>query len=229
LNFRGHKENRKYLLLRSVSGYLGTVLFFYATTHMLTSDAAMLNKLSPVFVFILSYFFLKEKISGVQLLSLVISIIGATLIIKPQFKISILPAAAGLLSAIISAIAYIYISLIGKKESTYTVVFYFSCFSTIFSIPVLVHNYTIPSITELFLLLLLGSLATVGQIALTYAYNSTQASEISIYDYSNIIFSSFLGYIFFLEKPDYYSILGGIAIILSSLLLFFYDKKNTRI
>jgi drug/metabolite transporter (DMT)-like permease len=126
----------------------------------------------------------------------------------------------------VSAAAYICITFIGKNESIYTVVFYFSTLSSIFCIPFMIANFELPGIKELALLLLLGALACAGQISLTYAYNGSPASEISIYDYTNIIFSSILGFLFLNEVPDKLSIAGGILIIASSLILFFYGKKQ---
>jgi len=49
LSYFGNKENRKYLFFRYLFGFTGIVLFFYATTQMFAADAAILNKLSPIF------------------------------------------------------------------------------------------------------------------------------------------------------------------------------------
>jgi len=225
LSFIGEKENRKYLLGRSIFGYAGVILFFFATTKMLAADAAILNKLSPIFVIIFAHFFLKESIKKIHVLALVLSFIGAWFVIKPEFNFSVIPAASGLFSAILSGAAYVFIAYIGKKESVYTIVFYFSLFSVICSIPFLIFSFVIPKFYEFILLLLLGFLAAFGQIALTYAYNSSQATEISIYDYSNIVFSAILGYIFLSELSDFYSIIGGALIITASFIVFFYNRK----
>lgn len=226
LRFFGKKENRKYLFFRSVFGHTGIILFFYATTKMLAADAAILNKLSPIFVIIFAYFFLKEKIKKIQILAMTISFIGAWLVIKPEFNYAIIPATCGLISAVLSGAAYICITFLGKKESIFTIVFYFSFFSVICSIPFLLFSFTVPNFYELMLLLLLGLLAALGQIALTYAYNSSHASEISIYDYSNIIFSSILGYVFLSELSDLYSIIGGVLIIAASIIVFIYNRND---
>lgn len=224
LSFLGNKNNRKHLFYRSFYGFLGVVLFFYATSKMLASDAAMLNKLSPVFVTMIAYFFLKERVSKIQISSLIISLIGSLFIIRPKFNISALPASVGLLSAIVSAAAYIFITAIGKKESIYTIVFYYSLFSVLASTPFLFFSFKIPDFKELLLLIILSVLACAGQIALTLAYNSCKASKISIYDYTNIIFSSLLGFVILKEIPSVYSVLGGILIIGSSLFEFFSSK-----
>lgn len=226
LRLFGSKENRRSLFYRSIFGYLGVILFFYATSQMLTADAAMLNKLSPIFVAIFAHILLKEKIKKINIYALIISFAGAWLVIKPQLNLSVIPAAAGLLSAAVSGAAYIFITDIGKKESIYTVVFHFSFLSVICSIPFIIFSFALPNLYELTLLIMLGALAALGQIALTYAYKSSEASDISIYDYTNIIFSSVLGYIFLSEIPDLYSIIGGSLIIAASIIVFIYNKRN---
>lgn len=226
ISYFGNKENRKYLFFRYLFGFTGIILFFYATTQMLAADAAILNKLSPVFVIILAYFFLKEKINKIKIIVLIISIVGALFVIKPQFNSSMIPSIAGLTSAVLSGAAYFFIAMIGDKESIYTIVFCFSLYSTLSCIPFFFISLVMPNLYEFILLLLLGLLAALGQIALTFAYKGCEASEISIYDYSNIIFSSILAYMFLSELPDMLSIFGGLLIIASSLLLFFYNKRE---
>jgi len=226
LRYFGLAENNKYLFCRYIFGFSGIVLFFYATTQMLAADAAMLNKLSPVFVVLLAHFFLKEKINKTKITVLIISVIGALLVIKPKFDSSMFPAVSCFISAIVSGAAYIFIRLIDNKESVYTTVFYFSFFSSVSCIPFFFIEFAIPDFYELVLLLLLGTLAALGQIAMTFAYNGCPASEISIYDYSNIIFSTFLAYVFLSEIPDFLSILGGLLILSASVVLYIHTKNN---
>ncbi|MGD9569609.1 MAG: DMT family transporter [Sedimentibacter sp.] len=229
LSYFGNKENRKYLFFRYLFGFAGIILFFYATTQMLAADAAILNKLSPVFVIILAHFFLNEKVNKIKIIVLVISVFGALLVIKPQFNVSMLPAFAGLISAVLSGAAYVSITMIGYKESIYTTVFYFSFYSSLSCLPFFFINFTLPNLYEFILLVLLGLLAALGQIALTSAYTGCEASEVSIYDYSNIIFSTLLAYLFLSEVPDMLSIIGGLLIISASLILFINTKRKEKI
>ena len=225
LSFFGLKENRKYLFYRYLFGFTGLILFFYATTQMLAADAAILNKLSPVFVIILAHYFLKEKINKTKLIVLAVSVIGALLVIKPQFNSSVVPAAASFVSAVLSGAAYMFIGMIDDKESVYTTVFYFSFFSSLSCVPFFFFDFVLPGYYELMLLVLLGVFAALGQIALTFAYTGCPASEISIYDYSNIIFSSVLGFIFLKEVPDLLSIAGGVLILSASVYLYIKTKQ----
>jgi drug/metabolite transporter (DMT)-like permease len=74
-------------------------------------------------------------------------------------------------------------------------------------------------------LLLAGVFATIGQFGITWAYKYAPAKEISIFDYSNIVFSAIISIVLFNVYPDKLSILGYIIIFLASFYIFMYNKK----
>ena len=140
-SFFGKLENQKILILRSLFGTLGIVFNFYAIDKLVLSDANMLNKLSPFFVIIFSALFLKEKINFKQGLAIIIAFIGALFIIKPQFNFDIIPSLIGVCGAICAAAAYTCLRVLGSREKYYTIVFYFSFFSTIVILPFMLMVY----------------------------------------------------------------------------------------
>ena len=71
-----------------------------------------------------------------------------------------------------------------------------------------------------------GVSATVGQVFITAAYSLAPASEISVYDYTQIIFAAILGMIFLGEFPDAFSIIGYVIIIGAGVTMFLYNKKH---
>lgn len=224
-SFFGKKESQKILILRSTLGTLGIVFNYYAIDHLILSDANMLNKLSPFFVVIFSALFLKEKINFKQSLSLLIAFSGVLFIIKPRFDFSILPALIGVLGGICAAGAYTTLRILGQKEKHYTIVFYFSLFSTIVIAPFMIATYVPMSSIQLLYLLLAGIFASVGQFGITLAYKYAPGKEISIFDYSNIIFSAIISITIFGAIPDKYSVIGYCIIFIASLYSFLYNKK----
>ena len=119
-------------LLRASAGLLGVFGNFYATTHMAhTADAAMLNKMSPFFTLVFSAIFLKERVKPVQGLAIVGALVGAGLVIKPDFKNEeLIPAIAGLLGGMCAGAAYTCVRHMGNKgENGRFTVFFFSAFS----------------------------------------------------------------------------------------------------
>ena len=70
---------------------------------------------------------------------------------------------------------------------------HFSTFSAIASIPFMLKDFVVPSFKQAVLLLLIGVFGSLGQAFIAYAYRFAPASEISIYNYSGIIFSMIAG------------------------------------
>src|SRR5690625_2594655 len=137
----GKKENQLVLLGRSIFGTIGVVFLFYAIDHLVMSDADMLNKMSPFLVIILSAMFLKERILPFQMVTIIIAFIGMLFIVKPSFSVDIMPYMVGISSAIFAATAYTFLRVLGNREKYYTVVFYFSFFSTVVLLPFLIFFY----------------------------------------------------------------------------------------
>lgn len=228
-SFFGKLENQKTLILRSLFGTLGIVFNFYSIDKLVLSDANMLNKLSPFFVIIFSALFLKEKINIKQGLAIIVAFIGALFIIKPQFNFDIIPSLIGVLGAICAAAAYTCLRALGGKEKYYTIVFYFSFFSTITILPFMLIVYKEMSMLQFVCLILAGIFASIGQFGITIAYKYAKAKEISIFDYSNILFSAIISIVLFNVIPDYLSVIGYIIIFAVSLYMFLYNKKLDKI
>ncbi|MDN5341256.1 MAG: hypothetical protein PWP28_131 [Oceanotoga sp.] len=229
-NFFGKRENLKFLIIRSALGTLGMISFFYSLDHLLLADASMINKLNPFFVSIFAYFLLKENFSKIQIPTLIIAFLGALMIIKPQFNFDILPAIIGLFGAIFSAGAYTTVRYLGNKESFYTIVFFFSFFSSITTLPVMIIQYKPMTLFQILIMLLVGISAVIGQFTLTISYKLAPAGEISILNYTNVLFSGIIGYFMFDSIPDILSLGGYSLIIIAALIIYFHtNKKNKKI
>lgn len=225
----GKKENRKLLILRSTFGTLGVILNFYAIDKLVLSDANMLNKLSPFLVVILCAIFLKENINVTQISSIIIAFIGALFIIKPTFSVEVVPYIGGLMGAVFAASAYTCLRAIGNKEESYTIVFFFSMFSLVVILPIFLYVYEPMKLSQLIYLLLAGVFASLGQFGITLAYRCAPAKEISIFDYSNIIFSAILSIFVFSQMPDVLSVFGYLIIFSAAFYIFLYNKKLDKI
>lgn len=94
------------------------------------------------------------------------------------------------------------------------------------TLPFVLNDYIVPDSTQLMLLLATGLFASVGQFGITYAYKYSKATEVSIYNYSAIVFGIILGFIFFHEIPDMLSLLGGAIIIGIAYYTFKHNQKK---
>lgn len=221
----GKRENQLMLLARSIFGTLGIVFLFYAIDHLVMSDADMLNKMSPFLVIVFSAIFLKERVMPFQIVTIVIAFFGMLFIVKPSFTVEVVPYLVGFSSAIFAAAAYTFLRVLGDREKYYTVVFYFSFFSTVVLLPFLIIFYEPMSSEQLLYMLLAGVFATFGQFGITLAYKYAPARDISIFTYSTVLFTTILSIIFFGEAPDLFSVIGYIIILGAMSYMFFKGRK----
>ena len=207
-------KNISYLLIRAVAGTVGILCNFYAVSRINLADASMLNKLSPFFAVVFSIFILKEKASWKQFLAVTLAFIGALFVMKPTFSFDGLPSFMGFIGGLMAGLAYTYVRKLTQNGfKGPLVVFYFSMFSCVVTSPWLILDFTPMSPLQWLYLILAGLSASGGQFFITAAYSKAPAKEISVYDYSQIIFTTLLSLIVFGELPDGLSFLGyGIII-----------------
>lgn len=227
-SFQWKKGSGKYLILRSLFGTLGILCNFYAIDHLALADASMLNKMSPFFVVIFSFLFLKEKVTAAQILLVMGAFGGSLFVVKPTVSnLDLIPSLIGLLGGLGAGAAYTMVRKLGTVGVKGPfIVFFFSTFSCVITLPWLIFDYHAMTLWQVLVLLLAGLCAAGGQFAITAAYCYAPASEISIYDYTKVIFSMILGFVMFQQIPDFYSWVGYVIICLMAVLMFFYNKKR---
>ena len=218
------------LILRSVMGTLGILCNYYAVDHLVLSDASMLNKMSPFFTIIFSWIFLAEKLPLRKAAMVAIAFIGSLLVIKPSFANASLGASAiGFLGGLGAGAAYACVRALGRKGvKGPAIVLFFSLFSCLVTLPYLIFCYVPMTGRQLMMLPIEGISAAGGQFTNAEAYSYAPASEISIYDYSQIIFSALIGFIIFQQVPDGLSVIGYAVIIAMALLMFMQDRSIAK-
>ncbi len=226
--FKYNKSDLPLLIIRSACGTLGILGNFYAVSRLNVSDASMLNKLSPFFAIIFSFLFLKEKPKFIQILGVIIAFIGSLFIIRPSMNFTeTLPALIGFMGGVGAGAAYTAVRALGARNvAGPKIVFFFSAFSCVVTLPFIIFDYAPMTLYQLIILLCAGLAASGGQFAITAAYTNAPAKEVSVFDYSQIIFAAFLGYFLFDEIPVIWSIIGYIIICSVSVILFFYNNKD---
>ena len=222
------KENFKFVVARAVLGTIGLVANFYAIDRLNLADANMLNKLSPFFAIVFSYFLLKETVTAVQMIAVVGAFLGALLIIKPTGEnLQVFPALIGLLGGVAAGGAYTFLRRATQGGALAPViVLFFSCFSCLATVPLIVADFVLPTPYQLCMLICCGLCGAGGQFSITAAYSYAPAREIGVFDYSQVIFSAVIGFLLFGQLPDLLSVLGYILIISMAILNFVHNNRT---
>lgn len=228
----GFRIRRKCLLdlvLRSAFGTLGILGNYWAIDHMNIADANMLNKLSPFFAIIMSVVILKEVPSAFEWGTVAVAFIGAVFVIRPTAGAASLPALAALLGAFGAGTAYTYIRKLSKEgERGPVIVLFFSLFSCLSVLPFVIAGYEPMTLRQVLLLLGAGLFAAGGQFTVTAAYRYAPAREISIFDYSQILWAALFSFFIFGTLPDAWSFVGYAIIIGTAVVRWSRSRRSTE-
>ncbi|WP_051217242.1 DMT family transporter [Paenibacillus assamensis] len=216
------------LLTRGVLGALYLITYFYAISKISLTDATILAHMSPIFVFILAFFFLKEKLSRQMLFIMPIAFLGAILLVNPfEFSTYSIYALVGVLSAILGAGAATSIRYLSQRHHAYEIVFYFLATATFVSLPLMWDSFVMPNAEEWVYLIAIGVVSLVGQVFLTKAFTHENAIVVEVTRYIGIVFNALWGFLFWFEIPDMYTILGGCLIVATCIMMSRSKQKLT--
>lgn len=228
IGFVPDKKNVPALLGRSFFGTVGLLCNFYAIDKLVLADANMLNKLSPFFAIVFSIFLLSERPTAVQVLSVFAAFVGSAFIIKPSLGgYAVFPAIVGATGGMGAGLAYTFVRYLGGKgENSFRIIFFFSAFSSLVCIPFMLADFAAFSLKSLIFLICAGISASVGQFGITKAYVCAPAKEISVYDYTQVLFAALFGFLIFGQIPDFLSVIGYCLICGAGIGMFFYNRKR---
>lgn len=209
------------LLSRCVMGTIGIFANFYALSKIPIADGQTLNKTAPFFTVVFAFLFLGERATFRQMLAVAIAFLGALLVARPGFAgDDSFPLAIGLLGGIAAGGAYAAVRSLGRRDvDPVLIVFAFSAFSCIVSIPFTMAVYVPLSLTQCLVLAGAGAGAAIGQFGITLAYRYAAPKEIAVFDYTNILFTAILGYALFGQVSDCLSIAGMLIIVFAAFVL----------
>ena len=225
-------NNKILLISRGVVGTLALLCVYYAVTTLPLVEATLLQYLYPVFTAILAFLFLKERIQRSTLICILLCLLGLFAMVKPNLSVAsnvVLPwfsVFIALLGALGSATAYVIVKRLSKCEDSSVIIFYFPLIALPLSIILLGDNFLMPDTEALILLLFVGIFTQMGQVGLTKAMQTEVAAKVSAFSYVQIVFSTILGVIIFNEIPSFWTLIGGMLIILGALVNVFGSNKK---
>ncbi len=211
------------LLSRVLCGVVSVFCNFYAIDKLILANSNSLNKLAPFFSIFLAAIFLKEKVNRRQVLCIVVAFLGSLFIIVPGLRSATLglPVLIALMGGVSGGGTQASLRAIQQAGHipTAIVVFAFSLSTTLATLVPSLLAWTPMTLRQVLFLVLAGTVSAFGQYSVTLAYRYAAPKEISIYDFSQIIFSGMLGFFIFGQIPSASSFVAYALIVAASLLL----------
>jgi len=205
-------------LLRSLLGLGAMYCFFYSIAHLQLSEACLLASTAPLFIPVIAYIWIREPVAQKVRGAIIIGFIGILLILKPGIGVFQPIAIVALAAGIFAALAMVSIRRMSASEPTIRIVFYFTTFGTLISAVPLVWSWQSPQPKIWCLLILIGMLAAVGQILITKGYSLAPAAQVGPLTYGNVVFATFLGWLFWGESLDAMTWAGAVLICIAGII-----------
>ncbi|USA46974.1 DMT family transporter [Acinetobacter sp. C26M] len=203
---------------RSIVGLAAMYGFFYAIAHLKLSNAMVFTYSSPIFIPLIAWLFLKEKITTAMLCAAGLGFIGVFCVAKPDQGLLNWVSIVGISSSLLASMAFVTVRALTQTEPPERIVFYFCFIGSLLSVIPMFWVWRPYHLQELLFLIGAGVLANVSQIFMSHAYRLAPAGQIAPVNYVAIIFAGIWGFLLWNEVPDLYSVIG-FGIILSAILL----------
>ena len=205
---------------RSLAGSVALLMNFYVVLHLPLATASTLQNTSALFLGLLSFIILKQKPALISWLAMVIGFVGVVVLLNPSAGGDVPVMLIGLASGAISGYAYLQVrqlSLLG--EPAWRIVFYFSLLSTLMAGSLALYFGFRPiSVHSLPYILGIGTMALLGQLLMTYAYQVGRKFMVATLSYLVVVFSVLFGWVFFDELLSIQVLLGIAIIVLGGIL-----------
>ena len=201
-------------LLRGLVHSFGVTLWFYAMSVMPVAEVTAIGFLTYIFVSIGACIFLKEKLHKHRLTAVIISFVGALIILRPGFKVIESGQFGMLMATVVFTASYLIAKIVSKERSSSEIVAMLSVFTTIFLIPSAIYSWEPISLEALLILTFTALIATIGHITMTQAIKAAPMVVTQPILFLQLVWASMVGLFLFDEKFDLYVIIGGTVIMI---------------
>lgn len=201
-------------ILRGFVHSIGVTLWFYAMSVMPVAEVTAIGFLTYIFVSIGASIFLKEKLHKHRLSAILISFIGALIILRPGFKVIESGQLGMLIATMVFTASYLIAKVVSKERTSSEIVAMLSIFTTIFLIPSAIYSWEPLSLEALLILSFTALIATLGHITMTKAIKAAPMVVTQPVLFLQLVWASMVGLFIFDEEFDLFVIIGGTIIMI---------------
>ena len=213
-------KNIKSQVLRGILLLTSSLLFFYAISVISLAKALTLAFICPLIVTALSPYFLKERVGRRRWTAVIVGFIGVLLVIRPGIVEFNWASLASLGTGLCYAIYLIVTRSLKDTDNGLLTLLFTSIVGTVVLSVYLPFVWVNPSLNQLLLAVNMGFIAALAHGLIIISYNYSDASKLAPLGYFEIIPNIIIGYIWFSDLPDKYTLLGLFVIILSGIYVF---------
>ena len=224
INVYGRTNYPKLQFLRSVALMMATTLFFFAFSRLGLAEASAIFNISPVLITLGAFLFLREQIGPRRLIGIIVSLLGALLIIRPGTGVFSIYALLPLGAAIFYSTYSLATRFVGTDESPWTSLFYSAIFGALCYSIYIAFYWNPMSNNAILLTIIIGLFGTAGHICLIRALTLGEASLLAPFIYTNLLFTTTWGFVLFGNLPDFWTIVGALIIVAAGIYVWARER-----
>ena len=199
-------------IIRGALSAMNTLAWFTAIAIMPLGEAVALNFTSPLFATLLAAIFLGEAVRARRWTATIVGFIGVLIVVRPGGETVQLGAILALGSALSIAVNVLLIRVMSQEDSTRAIVTTFNLAIVFFTLIPAMVVWTWPSPLMWAVTFAVGVTTTVAHLLLTKAMSLAEASAIVPLEFIRLPLAVLIGFVWFSEILDGWTILGATII-----------------
>ncbi|NNF57947.1 MAG: DMT family transporter [Rhodothermaceae bacterium] len=218
--------DRPLLFARGAIGVAALSLFYFALSRMPLGDATAIFYMTPIWTALIAVVVLKERTARLVFAGMAVSLVGVALIGKPTFlfggaagALAPLAVAAVFTASVLSGSVYVLVRKLRVTDAPLVIIFWLSAVGIVGAAPFALGGWVLPTPVEWLYLLGVGVTTLIAQIFLTKGLHLEQAGRAMSIGYLQVVFAFVWGALVFGTLPDWWSLMGAVAIVGSVLLI----------
>ena len=208
-------------LIRAAAGAFAMISIYFGIRYLPLAEAVSITFAAPVFVTILSIFFLQEKVRFIRWSAIALGLAGVLVVLKPGTELFSIYSIFPIFFCLGFSIVAISIKKLSATEPDYLIMIFFTFALIVYGfLSILNQDWIMPTMKDLVFLVLIGISGSVGNMMLTMSIRRSNVSSVTPIKYLSLVFAIISGMLLFNELPSTSTYIGAGMIILSSLIIF---------
>lgn len=215
-----------YYFLRAVFGLSGFYLFIWAAGLGSLVSANVLLNTTPIFIPVIGVLALGKEISVKLWGAIAVGFIGLLLVVQPSAELLRNPAnLIGLGSGLAAAIEFLTVRSLNKTQSPLSQTLYYLSIGSILLAPIALWQWQPLDARTIGFVVAAAAAFLTFQLLLVQAYRYAEPHQIGVFQYSSVIFSAVIGWLFFDEVPNGVSLVGMMLITIGGALAIYLEQR----
>ena len=217
-------HNPRIMVLRSMSGIVAMLTWFYSLSKVPTAEATALSFTAAIFTALVAYILLKEKMKSHRWIAILGGFIGVIIVLQPDTENYNPYMLLVLVSCVFWGLSVTLVKILTRTDSVTSIVAWMSILLTVMSLPPALFYWQWLSVDQFLVLCAMGVMATLGHLAMTQALSLADTTAVMSIDFMRLVWAALIGSYFFSDPLEIYTWVGAIIIFSSGLYVIFRES-----